>query len=748
MRRPLYVVLGVLILWILFCYDPPDEETTKNIDKDHITLYACIDEMSGFDNHVEVVVRDVTDENGSFFCKRLRLTEGRNKNSTKTCDLTGYAIGNILCVSGAVQGFQKPGNPGQFDEFQYYLNQDICARMFVNDVYLVDGHTDYFASLLYRLRTGFYHVLQKVLPEKEAGICAAMLLGEKAGLSNEVKELYRENGLAHILAISGLHISLVGMGLYYFLRKTILPMRVAAVTTMGILFLYGELTGFSIATRRAVGMMVVLLFARIIGKKFDRFNALALAAITELLIYPGSLMQSGFLLSYGTVAGILYFSDAWEMLVSAQEDGRSGGRRNKTIEHIGDIICSSLGIWLITLPIVIQCYHEVPVYSVIVNIVLLPFLSILIASAFFGGSIAILSLSVSRFMVGIAYYTLILYEWICRCVSLLPHPVWIVGHRNAFSIVLYYIILFIIRTAIIHIKNKSIKPLIACMLLVNVWLLTYPVTEDGTIITNLDVGQGDCACIRVGDHTVLIDGGSSDVSEVGKYRIVPYLKYMGIDKIDYMIITHSDTDHISGLSEIIEKDDHFGLEISHVVLPFVKDPDEAYCTFENLCKSDTSIKTEYMQMGDTISFGDVKITCLHPVDGYEWEDANDYSTVNLLSYKDFRGIFMGDLGIKGEKMMEEALEKEGLSLVDVDYIKVGHHGSKNSSSEEFLSKIKPEIAAVSAGKNNRYHHPAKEAVDRLKKAGAKIYCTKDVGAITTRTDGSLITTTGFRAISP
>ncbi|MCR4605097.1 MAG: MBL fold metallo-hydrolase [Eubacterium sp.] len=274
-------------------------------------------------------------------------------------------------------------------------------------------------------------------------------------------------------------------------------------------------------------------------------------------------------------------------------------------------------------------------------------------------------------------------------------------------------------------------------------------------ITNLDVGQGDCAVVQFEDGTnIMIDGGSSDVNEVGEYRIVPFLKYMGIDRLDYVFVTHSDADHVSGIKEMLETD-LLTIDMPVIVLPEIDNKDENYVELEELIIA-SGREIKYMKKGDSILLGDLehnasddnisydnekqtKIRCLHPYPEYNYTDVNDYSLVLEISYGNFRGIFTGDLGADAEAELTD--------LNDVDYLKVGHHGSKNSSSEAFLSTIKPEVSVASAGKDNRYHHPATEAVNRIKASGSDFFCTIVSGAVTTHTDGTKIAVSEYRSVS-
>lgn len=784
-RRPLTLVLLGVILWIVCWYDPP-ESALSPPEGGPMELVAQIEALSGSGDDIVVTVNDVMTPKGERTCDRLQLYASSEKNKpAKSLTFSSLKIGNIIRFYGTVRPFQEPGNPGQFNEKEYYLSQGIDARMFVTRVSVEDPNVNQVAMALYEVRCFFRDAFFSTLPEREAGILTAMVLGEKSELSEEVKELYRENGIAHILAISGLHISMIGAGLFFLLRRYLMPMHIAAIVTGMVLILYGQLTGFSLSTRRAVLMMLLMLVSRILIERFDRMNALALAAIVELVYHPLSLYQSGFLLSYGTVFGILLFVDRMQKLEMGREG--SAGR------FLYSCFAGSFGVFFVTLPILIQSYHEVPVFSVIVNAVLLPFMGVLLGAALIGGGVTAVFPMVGRFIFGIVYYILQAYQQVCEWVTILPGHSIIVGHRSVIGVVFYYMVIGVVsmllmyRPSVYRMWSEKNKPtglpgllrkrgvIVLLVLILNVILMILPVTDStGSLfpifsrndltITNLDVGQGDCSCIRLmGGETVLIDGGSSDVKQVGKYRIVPFLEYMGIDTIDYMIVTHSDSDHVSGLMEILEDPEHFGLTIRHVVLPKIREKDEAYRELEEIVKKTGNsiedagkvdgqnkkgdageVSLIYISAGDRIRLEDATFTCLHPTPDYRWEDVNDYSTVIQLNYGDFTGLFTGDLGFHGEESMEQASKKEGKGLPDVDYLKVGHHGSKNSSSKSFLSEIRPEIAVASAGENNRYHHPAKEAVERLESSGATFFCTIDAGAVTTRSDGKNIRVETFR----
>lgn len=694
----------LLLLVLIVCIDSRGEEEPPVYDGEEQIFLCELEEMEEREDSVTMLVCDVQAGKNKF-CHRMKLYAGEDAQI-----LSELHIGNLLQVEASVYSFSKPGNPGQFNEYSYYKQQDISYKAFVKKVEVRDPGRHIVRDFLYQLRVRCQQVLQACCDSEDAGMVSAMLLGDKGDLSEETKKLYQENGIAHILAISGLHISLIGAGLFYLLRRYVMPMHMAAVTTVLFLMLYGTLTGFSVSTKRAVIMMVCMLGARFAGKHYDLLSALALSAMIQLLLHPLVLYQTGFLLSYGTVLGIALFVQRlqhveWEKWL------------------FSDVWVGSLGIQLVTLPILISSYYEVPLYSVAANIILLPLLGGILLSSAAGIGIGCWQLLFGKFCFGFVHYCLTFIDLVCHVFSSFPFHTIVLGAPESWQIALYYAVL----VAWCWIWDRFSVKWHAVILVVPLVVICLPVHRvSGLEIINLDVGQGDCTCIRTKQGTMLIDGGSSDVSEVGKYRIVPYLKSQGISRIDYIFLTHSDADHTNGIEEIGKDTDSMGLEIGKLVLPDIEKQDEHYQELKKLCER-SGIATIFMKKGDRITLGELEISCLHPYAAYDWQSENDYSLTLKLQYGGFSGLLTGDLEESGEKELE--------GLTHVDYLKVGHHGSKGSSGEEFLEKVSPDIAVLSAGRKNRYGHPSSEVLKRLEAVGGKTYCTIEGGAIMVETDG-------------
>ena len=259
--------------------------------------------------------------------------------------------------------------------------------------------------------------------------------------------------------------------------------------------------------------------------------------------------------------------------------------------------------------------------------------------------------------------------------------------------------------------------------------------RDEVSVTVLDVGQGDCIHIRGPSADILIDGGSSDVSDVGTYRIGPCLLSRGADSLDYVFVTHGDQDHISGIREMLE-DQTFGVRICNLVLPPAKYHDGVLQGLA-FTAAEAGTRVLVMDAGEKITDGGLTLECLAPEADAGLEPGNEASLVLEAEYGAFRMLFTGDVEGSGEN----ALVSSG-RLERCDVLKAAHHGSKNSGSDGFLDIVQPSLTLISAGRDNRYGHPHAETVERLKKTGSKIYSTQENGALTVRTDGRRIRISG------
>ena len=718
-------------------------------------------------------------------------------------------IGSLVILKGTLKNFQQPTNPGQFNAPFYYQILRISFRLNQAEIQVKSDRFYKIAEGLYQLRRKAGSKVDALLPEQEASVMKTMLLGEKGILDEEIKGLYQRNGIAHILAISGLHISMIGMGLYQLLRRAGLKIKLSAILASMIIVLYGMMTGFAVSAIRAIAMFLLQMLAQILGRTYDRITALAVAAVLVLVEQPLYLFHSGFQFSFLCVLGI-------SLILPVLGNVRKGKK-----------LFEGVALMAVTLPVYLGVFYQIPVYSMFLNFIVLPMMSILMGAGIVMILAAFLCTPLAIPAAWLITGILMVYERIGLFTEKLPHHYWTPGCPAKWQLAVYVAVLIIIaalgrtkRKAVLYQKdcihrrggcakeilqeqNKRIRR-IAChggkwistygipvgicwgFLLLGVVILTWRFRPE-LQVTFLDVGQGDCIFLQTEDGaSYLTDGGSSSVSKVGKYRMIPFLKYQGASQIKAVFVSHADSDHCNGIAELLEQAELEGIRVENLVLTDIADEcrSEGYEELVELA-GQNGITVQLLHEGQQLQDGELLFQCLHPSKGYRAEDLNETSMVLLVTYREFSMLLTGDVQGAGEEHLtqelqdwkepgvaqmqdvirisgeEESMEEESIEEQSIEderieeqieekrpqnkmganhteteltILKVAHHGSKNSTSEEFLKAANPKIAIISCGKGNRYGHPHEETLERLEKADVPWFCTKDYGAITVTVD--------------
>ena len=666
-------------------------------------------------------------------------------------DTDMYSIGKILCVKGKIHKFSLPTNDGAYNERQYYHSMNLefaIEDATVTDIY---GNENIVKEYLYGVKERIKESYANCLNAKDAGVMTAMTLGDKNFLDAEMKSMYQKAGISHFYSISGMHISMLGMAFYRILRKGRFSYGASGVLAGGWIVLYGALSGFGISSARAIGMFLLLLYAKFRGRSYDRPTALALLAALMVGNNTDVLMHTGFLLSFGAVAGVIlaeHFLSESKTSDDKEEKMNSKKQVLKWIkakaEEIKELFVVSFCIQLVTIPILCSFFYEISLYAVFVNLFILPCMSVLFGCGILGGIGGCFSIVFGKIVLLPCQGILLLFETVCSAFLEFPNAVWITGTFNMAKFFLWYGALLILY---ICIKKKtegnkwkytriigilgSVAMLAGCLL--------FAVQEKGKIVF-LDVGQGDGIYINTGAGSHLfIDGGSSSASKVGTYRILPFLKYHGIQKIDYWFISHCDMDHISGLVEVLESN----YPVAYLVVSKFIQKDEMWMQIFHLAK-EKNISILYMEQGQNLYSKDKNgnvtwiMKCLFPKEKPISEDKNAMSLTLLYENGDFQALFAGDLAAEQElKLIEENC------LPKIEVLKGIHHGSKYSNSRELLEKIQPEITVISCGEGNRYGHPHTEAIERLKNIGSTVIYTMEGGQITLEKDVNKIKIENF-----
>lgn len=669
------------------------------------------------------------------------------------------SIGDILKVDGKIKAFAVASNEGEFDLRQFYLSQKIDMAV-KGERYsaLADGGFSIgsfrYGEWLYETRCALVNSFENITDEVTSGILCSMILGDKTLIDADIKSLYQASGISHILAISGLHISIIGVGLYRLMRKKGVSFLVAQLNSSIIILAYGFMTGNAISTKRAVCMFILMTFANTLGRSYDMLNALGIAVLIILIENPFAIGYAGFVFSVVAILAIGLVVPAFEendyTEKADRKDSRTDNNRRRLTDLAGDKVLtikesllSGLAIQLTTLPLVSFYYYEIPTYAIFLNMLILPLLNIVFISGLSAALIGLKCRWLARFAVMLAGVVLKLYETLCNITMKLPQSQIIVGKPSAGKLILYYVILgagLIILKALRRREKSGQMRLIKVSLTVFLCFILLSHRKPGFEIDMLDVGQGDGIYISTGEnYNLFIDGGSTSESKLAKYTILPFLKAKGVRKIDYWFISHADQDHISAIEDVLAS----GYHVKCFVIAQSALQDEAMNSLAGSIEA-YGCHIILMNKGDVLDFGESRISCIYPgADEADDDnlsrtgtDRNDICLSFVYQDDDFKGIFCGD--ISGE-VENEILDDCDMDLLNnVDLYKVNHHGSKYSSTEEWLNLLNPDLSIISCGDKNMYGHPSDEAIDRLQEAGSQIYITKDSGQISIRKNDGLV----------
>ncbi len=715
-----------------------------------------------------------------------------------------FQMGNKVEAKGKVSFFQYARNPGNFDQKRYYQILDIHGTVWADEIRVVDACVWKWKARLANFRKRWMEVMSFYLKEEDCGVMSAAMLGDRSKVDQELKTLYQVNGIGHIMAISGLHLSFIGIGMYKILRRITGSYPVGGAFGILFLALYILMVGLTVSAVRALTMFLFRVGADMAGRHYDAPTALSAAAVAVLLWRPLSLYDGGFWLSFGAVLAVLTVvpvlqdisitHPAIEQQRCRKTSIQSFHKQNtdritlavylKTIwgyiwQGILKGLTASIGVNLIILPILLYYFFEFPIYSLVLNLFVIPLMSVLLFMGMAGSLFSVGFLPVSGICFWICGGILRLYKISCNLALALPGARFVAGKPKMWQIAVYYgimvIVLLLLRERerlMEHVDSspkqagcgsgvgmqkyavsksdismqkhvKRLRRFALTLGMAGIIVLTHRWGEQGKLTTVvLDVGQGDGIFMRGPEGgTYLVDGGSSDVKKAGQYRIEPFLKSRGVGVLDYVLISHGDSDHISGVEELIERQDT-GVKIGTLVLPVQEVWDEALEGLAEKAK-EYEIRVIVIEPGQSIKEGDMVVTCIQPenpgteaengeAEGRDvekgYEPGNVASMVLAVKFGKFDMMLTGDVEEEGEEQLTKKLEERYRDCT-WEILKVAHHGSKNSSSEEFLRQVKPVYAFISAGQKNRYGHPHQETIKRLTDAGSKIYSTQENGAL-------------------
>ena len=711
------------------------------------------------------------------------------KESTGDDSMPLLLPGQICSVKGHFLELNPATNEGEFSLPSYYKGEGISGVFQAKTIELVRGESSPFAKELFTLKQSLGNRIDALFPEETAGFLKSLFLGERSGITLSEKNLYQSAGISHILAISGLHLSLLGGFFYRLLRKIKLSSLLSSLITSFFLFSYFLFTGSSHSAFRALFMLFLRFAAIQLGKGKDLLSQLSFALLFLLWLNPLSLYSIGMQCSFFTLFVFFLLEERPGKAVRKKKEKALSKICKKhalgfskhpslllkfpaylskfipcLLSTLPHRLQGSFLFYLALLPLFSLTQFSFPLYAPLLNLLLLPFLPFFFllgaVSIFFSYLpeqdfllLRLLSFS-SRFLLNLLFQ---IFHLFMEKSLALPFSQILLGKMQAFSVMFYFLFLYLL---FFFPKAKSLSLLLSLGFLLSIPLyLPRPPKE--LEIAALDVGQGDGFVLRKGALVFTIDNGSTSKNLFPEQIFFPYCKAKRIQHIDYALLTHCDRDHISGIQALLEKNP--SISLSHLILPASALQDHRYDLLKRLAYNHGA-DVSYWQKGDELVFSEqgiclsakktawaenpstskkrdpdtkghqLHIRCFYPNDSTYIEEANAHSIGCLLEYGHFRMLFTGDMP-KGseEALLENCRETEASPIVDV--LKLAHHGSKTSSCPSFLSETRAKFALFSYGKKNRYGHPHKNTVENCQKYRLFPLETAKLGEILIKTNG-------------
>lgn len=577
-------------------------------------------------------------------------------------EFNNLSYGDKIKVKGTLITPSKNTNQNTFNYQKYLYYKKIYYLVEATSINKIANNHNY----LYTIKNTLYQKINKL---KSSNYIKTLLFCDNT-LSKEIKESYRINGISHLFSVSGMHINFFVSIIYLYLNKITYNKRIKYLITNIFIITYLILFPSSSLLRSAV-MSILYSINYLLKLKIKKIDILLLTLGVSLLINPFIIYDLGYIYSY-TITFFLVLSSS------------TLKKKNK----INKIIYISLLSFLVSIPITIYNSYEINIISILLNIILVPIISIII-----------LPLTILTYIFPILDSILYLFANTLETISLFISKINITKiifpKPSLLIIVLYYIIF------LLSYQNKKYFYLNIILLII---IYISPYLNSNFEVVMFEVGEADCHLIKYpyNKNTILIDTGKNEYKI--KNEVIPYLKSIGIKKIDYLIITHGDEDHIGGSITLINN-----FQVKNVILNKGTFTDIEKELIKNLNKK----KIPYQININKINLSNHTIYLLNNT---KYNNENDNSIITYFTYQKYKFLYMGDASITTEDNL-----LENYNLNNISILKVGHHGSNTSSSKDFISQINPSISLISVGENNIYHHPNKEVINNLSKS--RIYRT-------------------------
>ena len=591
-----------------------------------------------------------------------------------------FSIGDIVRVSGDKYELINNTVPNTFNYKKYLYNQGIYNFINIKEIELVSRGKNIF----YKIKNFAFTRSTKI--KKSYSYINGLLLGDNSNIEANIKTSYQENGISHLFAISGLHVSFLILLIDFILKRVIKVVNLRYVIIILFLLFYMFLTGYSMSILRSAIFTILLSINKIFKIEIETINILIFTLVIILFINPLYLYNIGLLFSFVITFYLICFSK----IINGN--------------FFRKIFITSFIAFVVSFPIVINNFYQVNFLSIVYNVFFVPFVSYIILPL-------VICTFIFPFLDNVLYAFIFALEKISMFLNGIGFYKVIFCKMSLLSIIIYYLLVTFV--LVLYKKGKAKYLFLILVFMIVHYFLPFN-REDYFMM--FDVGQGDSSLLYINHKVTLIDTGgvlnydSDSKYSVVKSKIIPYLKSMGIRKIDNLIFTHGDYDHMGESINLVEN-----FKVEKVIF----NCGEFNELEKELIKVLDKKKIKYYSCIKELNIDNNKLYFLQTK---EYDNENDNSNVIYTELDGYKFMFMGDAGVEKEK---DILNKYNISGIDV--LKIGHHGSKTSSDKNFIDEMDPKYSVISVGKNNRYGHPNKEVLNNL--SDSKIYRTDQDGSI-------------------
>lgn len=612
-------------------------------------------------------------------------------------DVEKLEYGSIIKINAQYTEATRDRNYGGFNYKTYLRTKKIYGIFNVEDVEIVKNGSD---NIIIKLRKYIKSKLREKLKKENSELAISLIVGDRSHISSEVEDNFKKANLMHMLAISGAHFSYVIL-IATFISNRLQHKRLGQLIQIIAIIFFMNLTGNTASVVRAGIMSILLIGSSICKRQNDSLNNIAISAIIQIINNPYIIFDSGFMLSYSGVLGIILFY-------------------KKISEHIHfKSIALTISANIFIIPIMIYNFHTISGSFIISNICASWLLGIIIILEFISLCIPI------KLLYMILDLLIMMLRKIAEICANIPFAQMYVPRYAIFFVIVIYILIFC--------RKLKCKKYVYSFLTIGVSILLIvnftDVYQDRMRINFIDVGQGDSCLIRYKGTNIMIDSGGSlsknkdgKSYDIGENVLNNYLLNRGITRLDYIMASHFDEDHSQGFVFLLKN-----MKVKNVIISEQYKTSSIYEQFKQICKKQ-NIQIIYVKSGDEIRIKDLAFKILHPKskeNQISENPLNNNAIVCMVKYKNRRILFTGDI----EKVAENEMVKEYTNGLKADILKVGHHGSKTSTTKEFLDLINPSVALIGVGQNNKFGHPNEDVIKRLEEKNIQIYRTDEMGEI-------------------